>query len=166
MTKRTYAKLGTFSFIKVTTMDQILIVVILVTLGYFFGRRAENKHFKSLIDREKEMNSLPAMASRMPPQDGRYEQTLVSGNVVIANDYFKTFVAGLRNLFGGKIRTYETLLDRARREAVLRMKQEAKALGAELIFNVKYETSSISGQDSRKLPIIEVHAYGTALKKI
>ena len=147
-------------------MDQILIVIILVTLGYFFGRRAENKHFKSLIEREKVMNSLPAMASRMPPQDGKYEQTLVSGNVVIANDYFKTFVAGLRNLFGGKIRTYETLLDRARREAVLRMKEQAKALGAELIFNVKYETSSISGNDSRKLPIIEVHAYGTALKKI
>ena len=147
-------------------MDQILIVIVLVTLGYFFGRRAESKHFKSLIEREKVMNSLPAMASRMPPQDGKYEQTLVSGNVVIANDYFKTFVAGLRNLFGGKIRTYETLLDRARREAVLRMKEQAKALGAELIFNVKYETSSISGNDSRKLPIIEVHAYGTALKKI
>ena len=147
-------------------MDQIIIVAVLVTLGYFFGRRAENKHFKNLIEREAVMNKLPAMASRMPPQDGRYQQTLVSGNVVIANDYFKTFVAGLRNLFGGKIRTYETLLDRARREAVLRMKEQAQALGAELIFNVKYETSSISGQDSRKLPIIEVHAYGTALKKI
>jgi uncharacterized protein YbjQ (UPF0145 family) len=147
-------------------MDQIIIVAVLVTLGYFFGRRAENKHFKNLIEREEVMNKLPAMASRMPPQDGRYQQTLVSGNVVIANDYFKTFVAGLRNLFGGKIRSYETLLDRARREAVLRMKEQAQALGAELIFNVKYETSSISGQDSRKLPIIEVHAYGTALKKI
>lgn len=147
-------------------MDQIIIVAVLVTLGYFFGRRAENKHFKNLIEREEVMNKLPAMASRMPPQDGRYQQTLVSGNVVIANDYFKTFVAGLRNLFGGKIRSYETLLDRARREAVLRMKEQAQALGAELIFNVKYETSSISGLDSRKLPIIEVHAYGTALKKI
>jgi uncharacterized protein YbjQ (UPF0145 family) len=147
-------------------MEQLILVAVLVTLGYFFGRRAEHKHFKDLIEREQVMNKLPAMASRMPPQDGPYEQTLVSGNVVIANDYFKTFIAGLRNLFGGKIRAYETLLDRARREALLRMKGEAQALGAELVFNVKYETSSISGQNSRKMPIIEVHAYGTALKKI
>jgi len=105
------------------------------------------------------------MASRIPPSDGEYDQILVSGSVVIANDYFKSFVAGLRNLFGGKVRTYETLLDRARREAVLRMKDEAKSLGAESVFNVKYETSNIAGQYSKTLPIIEVHAYGTALKK-
>ena len=146
-------------------MEQIIITVVLVTLGYFFGRRAESKHFKKLIERETVMNALPAMASRIPPGDGEYDQMLVSGSVVIANDYFKTFVAGLRNLFGGKISTYETLLDRARREAVLRMKDQAKALGAEVVFNVKYEASNISGQYSKKLPILEVHAYGTALKK-
>ncbi|MCF6189633.1 MAG: YbjQ family protein [Cocleimonas sp.] len=146
-------------------MEQIIITIILVSLGYFFGRRAEGKHFKQLIERESEMNALPAMASRMPPSDGKYDQFLVSGSVVIANDYFKVFVAGLRNFFGGNMSTYETLLDRARREAVLRMKDKAKALGAEMVFNVKYEASNISGQYSKKLPIIEVHAYGTALKK-
>ena len=146
-------------------MEQLLISIILVALGYFFGRRAESKHIKNIIEREEIMNQLPAMASRFPPQDGKYHQQLVSGSVVIANDYFKTFVAGLRNLFGGKMTTYETLLDRARREAVLRMKQEAQSLGAELIFNVKYETSNISGQYNKRMPVIEVHAYGTALKK-
>lgn len=146
-------------------MEQLIYVAVFVTLGYFFGKRAEKKHFKSLIEREEQLNTLPAMASRLPPQDGKYDQTLVSGSVVIANDYFKTFVAGLRNLFGGKISTYESLLDRARREALLRMKEEANQLGAELIFNVKYETSNISGQTSKKPPIIEAHAYGTALKK-
>lgn len=146
-------------------MEQLLITLVLVTLGYFFGRRAEKKHIKSIIEREELLNQLPAMASRFPPQDARYQQQLVSGSVVIANDYFKTFVAGLRNLFGGKISAYETLLDRARREAVLRMKEQAKAENFDLIFNVKYETSNISGQYNKKMPIIEVHAYGTALKK-
>lgn len=147
-------------------MEQIIIVAVLVTLGYLFGRRAEHKHFKSLIEREKVMNKLPAIASRLPPQDSNYDQVLVSGNVVVANDYFKTFVAGLRNLFGGKISAYESLLDRARREAVLRMKEQAQQLDAELVFNVKYETSNISGQTNKKIPVIEVHAYGTALTKI
>jgi uncharacterized protein YbjQ (UPF0145 family) len=147
-------------------MSQLIITLILISLGYFFGRRAEKKHYKSIIAREKVMNSLPAMASRMPPQDGDYDQMLVSGSVVIANDYFKMFVAGLRNLFGGQMNSYETLLDRARREAVLRMKDKAKALGAQAVFNVKYESSNISGQTKKKPPVIEVHAYGTALRKV
>lgn len=143
----------------------LFVTIILVTFGYFFGRRAEIRHFKNLVEREAVMNKLPAMASRIPPGDGEYDQYLVSGSVVIANDYFKSFVAALRNIFGGKVRTYETLLDRARREAVLRMKEKAQALGAEAVFNVKYEASNISGQYNKGMPIIEVHAYGTALKK-
>ena len=143
----------------------LIVTTILVSLGYFFGRRAEIKHYKNLVEREATMNKLPAMASRIPPGDGEYDQYLVSGSVVIANDYFKSFVAGLRNIFGGKVRTYETLLDRARREAVLRMKEKAQALGAEAVFNVKYEASNISGQYKKAMPVIEVHAYGTALKK-
>ena len=147
-------------------MYELVVTLILISLGYFFGRLAEKKHYKNIIAREKVMNSLPAMASRMPPQDGDYDQFLVSGSVVIANDYFKLFVAGLRNLFGGQMSSYETLLDRARREAVLRMKDKAKVLGAEAVFNVKYEASNISGQMKKKMPVIEVHACGTALKKI
>jgi len=148
-------------------MEQIVITLILIALGYFFGRLAEKKHYKSIIEREETLNSLPAMASRFPPTTGdKYQQTLVAGNVVIANDYFKTFAAGLRNLFGGKVSSYESLLDRARREAVLRMKEEAQALQADFVFNVKYETTSISKGKSNKLPMIEVFAYGTALKKI
>lgn len=147
-------------------MYELAVTFIFISLGYFFGRRAEKKHYKNIIAREKAMNSLPVIASRMPPQDGHYDQMLVSGSVVIANDYFKMFVASLRNLFGGGMRSYETLLDRARREAVLRMKEKAKSLGAEIIFNVKYETSNISGQAKKSMPILEVHAYGTALRKL
>jgi len=109
--------------------------------------------------------SIPAIASKIPPQDGVYNQVLVSGNVVIANDYFKTFVAGLRNLIGGSVNSYESLLERARREALLRMKEEAESLNAHFVFNVKYNTANISGQNTKKTPIIEAHVYGTALIK-
>lgn len=147
-------------------MEQLIITLVLLSLGYFFGRHSEKKHYKSIVEREQTMNALPAIASRIPPTDGYYEQTLVSGNVVIANDYFKTFAAGLRNLFGGKVSSYESLLDRGRREALLRMKEQAQQLNADLVFNIKYETASISKGRSNKMPMIEVLAYGTALKKI
>jgi uncharacterized protein YbjQ (UPF0145 family) len=82
---------------------------------------------------------------------------------VISVDYFKRFLAALRNLFGGRVTSYESLLDRARRESLLRMKEQAAALGAAMVFNVKYETASISKGRGNSIGSIEVLAYGTAL---
>jgi uncharacterized protein YbjQ (UPF0145 family) len=69
----------------------------------------------------------------------------------------------LRSIVGGRVTAYETLLDRARREAILRMKQEAKAMNADRIFNIKLETASISKNASGNIGSVEVLAYGTAL---
>jgi uncharacterized protein YbjQ (UPF0145 family) len=144
-------------------MYDLIIFLVLLALGYGFGRHAESKHYKSIIKREKELNSLPAIASKIPPAENReLNSQLVSGSVVISIDYFKRFIAGLRNIFGGRITSYETLLDRARREAILRMKAEAKKLNAEFVFNIKLETSSIH-KGRGKIGSVEVLAYGTAL---
>jgi len=144
-------------------MGDILIFLTLLALGYGFGQYAEKKHYRSLIEREQILNGLPAIASRIPPADVFYDQQLVIGNVVISVDYFKRFLAALRNLFGGRVTSYETLLDRARREALLRMKEQAQSMGAKLVFNVKYETSSISKGRKNAIGSVEILAYGTAL---
>jgi len=142
----------------------LIIFLILMGLGYGFGRYAETRHFKSIIEREKQLNRLPAIAIRFPPATLPPPRTrLVCGNVVISVDYFKRFLAQLRNLVGGRISSYETLLERARREAVLRMKEQAEALGASMIFNLKLETSSISKGRRRTVGAVEVMAYGTAI---
>ena len=144
-------------------MENIIIFLVLLVLGYGFGRAAELRHFKSIRLREKALQSIPAMATKIPDPSLRPRHTqLVSGNVVVSVDYFKRFLAGLRNLVGGRVTSYETLLDRARREAVLRMKLEANRLGAKLIFNVKFETSSISKGARNQIGAVEVYAYGTA----
>jgi len=80
-------------------------------------------------------------------------------------DFFKRFLSSLRNLIGGRVRAYETLLDRARREAILRMKEEAIAHGAHMIFNLKVETSSIHKGRRNAVGSVEVLAYGTALSR-
>jgi uncharacterized protein YbjQ (UPF0145 family) len=64
------------------------------------------------------------------------------------------------------MKSYETLLDRARREAVLRMKEEARRQGYRLIVNVKVESSNIAGGNRGGLPAVEAFAYGTALKPV
>jgi len=144
-------------------MYDLIIFILFLALGYGFGRYAESKHYKSIIKREKQFNSIPAIASKIPPfrrQD--LKSQLVAGNVVISVDFFKRFIAGLRNIFGGRITSYETLLDRARREAILRMKEQAKDLNAEFIFNIKLETSSIYKGRGNAIGSVEVLAYGTA----
>ncbi len=144
-------------------MENIIVFLILLALGYGFGRFAELRHFKSIQKREKELQSIPAIATKIPDPTMRPREThLVAGNVVVSVDYFKRFIAGLRNLIGGRVTSYESLLDRARREAILRMKEEASALGASLIFNVKFETSSITKGRKNQIGAVEVYAYGTA----
>ncbi|MEM8593738.1 MAG: heavy metal-binding domain-containing protein [Pseudomonadota bacterium] len=144
----------------------LFITLMLFVCGYVFGRTAESRHYKSIFKREAQYNNLLTFASKMPNNDvlnNTQEAHLVYGSVVISVDYFKRFIAGLRNFFGGNLTTYETLLDRGRREAILRMKEDALHHGANMIFNVKLETASISKGKGDSIGSIEVYAYGTAL---
>lgn len=139
---------------------QAVSVVALLVLGYLFGRIAEQRHYRRIIQRESDTRALPVVASRYPPEDRPYRQQLVTGSVVVASDYFKAFLAGLINIFGGRVTPFESMLDRARREAVLRMKEEALALDASYVFNIKFDTTRIA---TGKVGAMEVLAYGTAM---
>lgn len=145
-------------------MSDLIIFLVLLGLGYGFGRFSEQRHFRSIIRREKALKDLPVIASKFPPATLIPPNTrLVCGSVVISVDYFKRFLARLRNLVGGRVKSYESLLDRARREAILRMKQSAKQMGAAMVFNIKLETASISKGRKNTVGAIEVLAYGTAI---
>jgi uncharacterized protein YbjQ (UPF0145 family) len=140
---------------------QIGLPLALLSLGLIVGRILEKRHYASIRHREKELAGVLVFSTRWPPEvTASQRTTLVAGSVVISSDHFKTFVAGLRNIFGGNVRSYETLLDRARREAVLRLKEEAHRQGAQLVIGLRFETTQISG---RGTPCMEVLAYGTAL---
>ena len=146
-------------------MFELILVLSLLALGYGFGSYREKSHYASIFRREDEMREILLFDSRFPPESSRVSGgKLVHGNVVVSVDYFKMFVAGLRKLVGGRLKSYETLLDRGRREAILRMKAQAAEQGANQIFNVKFETSSISKGAEGNLGSIEVFVYGSAVK--
>jgi len=140
---------------------QLGVPVALLAVGFFAGRVVERNHYASIREREKQYRDVTAFMMRFPPDRvSAQEAFLVSGTVVISADYFKTFVAGLRNLFGGRFRSFESLMERARREALLRLKADARRRGATLVVCVRFETTTIT---SGWAPSIEVFAYGTAL---
>jgi len=144
-------------------MIELSIFIALLALGYGFGTMAEKKHYKSIQEREREFLTLPTTTSKKPMGNLPTIQNckLVSGSVVISVDYFKRILAGLRNFFGGNVSAYETLLDRARREAVLRMKESCP--DATQLINIRIETSSIYKGARQQIGSVEVLAYGTAI---
>jgi len=144
-------------------MMNLIIIATLTVLGYVFGRIAERKHFESIRLREVQYKDILVFNERHLPTGDWRKGPLVGGNVVISVDYFKRLVAGFRALFGGRLSTYESLLERARREALLRMKEDARHHGAQMVINVRLETASISKGKGNQIGSVEVYAYGTAL---
>ncbi len=144
-------------------MENILILAILISLGYFFGRNAEKRHYRSIEERERNFLEFATTSSKFPlaDPDSIDRCALAKGSVVISVDYFKRILAALRNIFGGSVQSYETLLDRGRREAVLRLKESCSE--ADEIINLRIETSSISKGAQSAIGSVEVLAYGTAV---
>ena len=144
----------------------LIIFMVLVILGYAAGSLAEKRHYRSIIKREKELLKMAVVTAEGSFPPGRVkESALVSGNVVVSIDYFKRLLAILRNIFGGRVKSYESLVDRARREAILRMKESAKKQGATMIINMRLETATIGRNANKKKSVgsIEAIAYGTAI---
>ena len=141
--------------------------LVLLTVAYFTGRFIEVQHYRDIRRREIRWRNLAAVTFRQVPKSWSVEEaTLVTGSVVISVDHFKRFLAGLRMLFGGRVRSYESLLDRARREALLRLKEAAAERGCSAIMNVRLETSRLasSRRKGKATAGVEVLAFGTGLR--
>jgi uncharacterized protein YbjQ (UPF0145 family) len=143
------------------------IPLLLLVGAYLIGSAVERSHYRSLRIRESASRRFPTVNFRTPPRSWRIESSeLVAGNVVVSIDYFKRFLAGLRMLVGGRVASYESLLDRGRREAILRMKEEAFERGYNAVINVRIETSRLasSSRNGEGTAGVEVLAFGTALQ--
>ncbi len=82
---------------------------------------------------------------------------LVQGSSVRAKHVGRDIMASLKNLFGGELKAYTELLQESREEAMQRLQQQAEAVGANAILNVRFSTSSVAQGAS------EIYVYGTAV---
>jgi uncharacterized protein YbjQ (UPF0145 family) len=82
---------------------------------------------------------------------------LVRGNTIRGRHVGRDIVAGLRNLVGGEIAEYTKLLAESREQALDRMAEEARKLGANAVMGVRFSTSEVA------LHAAEILAYGTAV---
>lgn len=82
---------------------------------------------------------------------------MVSGSTVRAKHVGRDLMAGIKNIFGGELKGYTELLTESRKEAIERMIQQARQMGANAIINVRFSTSSVAAGAA------ELYVYGTAV---
>ncbi len=137
---------------------QIVIFAILFSVGFGFGRFNERKHLQYLDEQEQRLAYIRVNNSRF------IESTLpghmISSNVVISHDYFKYAIANVQNMLGGRLTSYESVVERARREAIIRLKLEAEKMGADQIMGIRLSTTELGMQGG----MVEVFAYGAAIQ--
>ena len=141
----------------------VAIPILLIVVGRVVGSGIERGHYQSIVERETHFRAQPALSTKQFDAPGPIRSaSLATGSVVISVDHFKRFLSGFRMIFGGEVRSYSSLIDRGRREAVLRMKESHP--DADAYINTRLETSTISSTTGNEgIGTIEVLAYGTAV---
>ena len=85
---------------------------------------------------------------------------LVRGIVVRAPTIGQGILGSLKSIIGGQIGAYAEMCEQARQQAYDRLLEHAKALGANAVVGVRYESSEVG---SRQSSATEVLCYGTAV---
>ena len=83
---------------------------------------------------------------------------MVKGSTIQSKNIGKDITQGLKTIVGGELKAYTEMMNEARALATKRMVEEAEALGADAIVNIRYASSAVTQGAA------EVIVYGTAVK--
>lgn len=85
---------------------------------------------------------------------------IVNAQSIIGANIFKDIFAGLRDVFGGRSKTYERVLEEAKEDAMRELVERAQALGANGILGVDLDFETVGAGGS----MLMVIATGTAVR--
>lgn len=136
---------------------------VLLIIGFAAGTISEKRHYARLREREANTGNLVRTQSKMflAPTVGGKPPMILCSEAVIASDYFKNFLANVRKFFGGEMGSYHSLMERARRETLTKLLEQAQRNGYSAICNVRLEPADVGG-NSRKKASAMVCIIGTA----
>lgn len=144
----------------ISNMFGVLLPASLLIIGGIWGWVGQKRHFRSMATQENDLVDITLFNDKPASMEDVVDTHLVQGNVVMSIDYFRFFVGQLIIIIGGNVPTFRLNLERGRREAILRMHQAARDLGANEVHNIKIQSMAIGTGRG-----VEVLAYGTAIKK-
>jgi len=144
----------------------IIIFIIVIACGMYFWKKVEKKHYASILEREERYKNIVVLSDKdlKRVKNVSPDALMIMEWTVVSIDAFKKLMAGFVNIFGGRMKAYESLVDRARREAILKVKQRAVEGWYNAIWNLRLETSSISKNAKKAVGAVEALAYATWVK--
>ncbi|MBU6376665.1 MAG: heavy metal-binding domain-containing protein [Bdellovibrionales bacterium] len=133
-------------------------------IAHFYGKAAEARHYSKIRQAEQKYLHVPVLSMRSLPASA-VSCTVVSASVCISDDFFKRVLARWKNILGGRLTSYESLLDRARREATNRLKQSTIEKGYLGVIDFHLETVELFDEGHKSsLNTVQVVARGTAFR--
>lgn len=139
--------------------------VLLLGLAFFAGNWIAKKHEKDMSLRLQAVAqiTLTDLSSFQHPNPSGIPPQLLMAEVCLGIDHFRGFLGNLKNIFGGEVKSYQATLDRARREAILRILEEAHAKGFQAVANLRIGFADISGNTTRakKASMVTIQASAT-----
>lgn len=144
----------------------LLLLVVFITICCITGKTIEKRHYKNIRNREILLIKKPYITcgKQYTTKKKVQKAEIIASSIVIGCDRFSTICANLKNIFGGNVPAFETVLDRGRREVLLRVREKAAQSGADLLINVRYESVNLNPIEYSSNPMVSITAYGTAIK--
>ena len=133
--------------------------VFIAVLGWTIATLIERKHLKYLDEKERSLIKIKLNNTKELSQCDNEKSQFLIGSAVIAHDYFRGFFIFIRKVIGGNISAYERILQRGRREALIRLKEQALQQGFNKVINVRFDSTKVANH----ITAVEVIAYGTAI---
>jgi len=144
----------------------LIIPVALLLVAMLVGRAITSRHEADLARRQAVVAHIRTTDIRvmLDPVPGDHPPMLVTSEVCLGIDHFRGFLGNLKNIFGGEVRSYAATLDRARREVIMRLLEEAHRHGYNALANLRIEFADISGNATaaRKATSVSILAAATA----
>lgn len=154
-----------------------ILIPVLATLfipltSWGLGRWYQGRLLKVLDGKEKQQGSLlksnKSLSTSSPMATmNASSSTLLHVSICVGPSWGQMFFMWVKSLFGGRLHSYDTVLDFGRREVLMRLHQQANELGCASIVNIRIETSVISfaKNDKSKQSSVEFLAFATGLRR-
>lgn len=85
---------------------------------------------------------------------------IINAQSIIGANFFKDIFAGLRDIVGGRSKTYERVLEEGKEDALRELTQRAQSMGANAVVGVDLDFETVGASGS----MLMVIATGTAVR--
>lgn len=160
-------------YVVVWLIIPIVTTIVLPTLSWAIGNWYQNRLMNALLENEKRggkmLQSDKHLSTSSPMTSMSADSsTLLHVSICVGPSWGQIFFMWFKSLFGGRLHSYDVVLDYGRREVLLRLNQQAKALGCSSMVNIRIETSTVSfarNNNSSKTSSVEFLAFATGLRQ-